>query len=125
MSRIDAPRGNDDGTPLRSGVIEDPGESSGDEGKNDESALSDQRSSAGDRTRTEIATSAKRRPVSGVSTSILNTTSYAMPAGARRGHAVRNGFAPDPAEATASPGSPAITAHDRTKSSRSSTNARR
>src|ERR1700694_4195211 len=62
--------------------------------------------------------------MSGVSTSILNTISYAAPGGARRRHEVRNGTPPEPTVASASPASPAMTVHDRTGTSRSSTNAR-
>ena len=74
MRRIEVPRSDDDRASLGSEVIEGPGEHARDEGKDNESALTDQRSSAGDRTTTEIATSAKRWPVSGVSTSILKAT---------------------------------------------------
>ena len=60
MRRVDVPRCDEDGTALGSNVIESPCEHTCDEREADEGALADQRSSAGDRTRTEMATSTMR-----------------------------------------------------------------
>jgi len=60
MRRVNIPRRDDDGAPLRTHVIERPGERTGDEGKHDEGALADQSWSAGERTTTVIAPSTVR-----------------------------------------------------------------
>ena len=74
MGRIDIARGHDHRTSLRADVIQDPGERPCGHGKRDQRALADQSWSAGERTITAIGASTVRCPVSGVSTSILNTT---------------------------------------------------
>src|SRR2546427_553215 len=77
--------------------------------------------SAGDRTTISTAASTFVRGVEGGSPRATreNRSTFAVPGGISRSHDVTNGSAPLPERATASPGSPATTDHERTGSSTS------